>query len=210
LSIAGECDLDVYILSLIGVDDNSLRELFAELPARCVVLLEDIGAATCTHSRQRNVTPRKENGNLGTNKSGGELSLSALLNAIDGVGSQEGRLLIMTTNHMGHLDAALIRPGRIDMKLELGLTTRDVNAQLFGSIFRSNFSDKEKTESEKAKEKTALKQLAADFAARVPEYKFSPADIQLFLLGYRQSPAMAVQNVREWVELKGHTTRENP
>jgi chaperone BCS1 len=214
LSIAGECDLDVYILSLTDVDDNSLRELFAELPTRCVVLLEDIDAATATHSRQRDVTPRKENGNFGNKKSGGELSLSALLNAIDGVGSQEGRLLIMTTNHMEHLDAALIRPGRIDMKLELGLTTRDVNAQLFASIFRSNISDKEKSESEKGKEKTMLKQLAADFASKVPEYEFSPADIQLFLLGYRKSPAMAVQNVQEWVvkaqEQKCHTTRANP
>ena len=34
LSIAEECDLDVYILSITGVDDNSLRELFAELRVR--------------------------------------------------------------------------------------------------------------------------------------------------------------------------------
>jgi hypothetical protein len=193
------------------LDDNSLRELFAELPPRCVVLLEDIDAATCTHSRQRDVTLKRANENFSNKKSGGELSLSALLNAIDGVGSQEGRLLIMTTNHMEHLDAALIRPGRIDMKLELGLTTRGVNSQLFASIFRSNISDKEKADSEEGKEETMLKQLAADFASKVPEDEFSPADIQLFLLRYRKSPAMAVQNVQEWVVRarmeKSHTKR---
>jgi chaperone BCS1 len=85
------------------------------------------------------------------------LSLLALLNVIDSVSSQEGRLLIITTNYIEHLDTTLIRLGRIDMKLELRLTTRDVNAQLFASIFRSNISDKGKAESEKAKEKTILK-----------------------------------------------------
>lgn len=208
LSIAGECELDVYMLSLAGVDDFSLRELFAGLPPRCVVLLEDVDAATCTHSRQRDVTPRKESGSFGK-RPGGELSLSALLNAINGVGSQQGRLLIMTTNHIEHLDAALIRPGRIDMKLKLELTTRDVNAQLFASIFRKSNRDEGKAESEKAKQKMMLMQQAADFAREVPEYKFSPADIQQFLMRYRQSPGMAVQKVREWVEQNCHS-RENP
>jgi chaperone BCS1 len=53
LLIAGECDLDVYILNLSRVDDDSLDELFNKLPARCVVLLEDIDAVNSTHSRQR-------------------------------------------------------------------------------------------------------------------------------------------------------------
>jgi len=43
-------------------------------------------------------------------------SLSGLLNALYGVGSQEGRLLLMTTNYMERLDDALIRPGRVDQK----------------------------------------------------------------------------------------------
>ena len=44
------------------------------------------------------------------------LTLSGLLNAIDGVFSCHGRILIMTTNHPEVLDEALIRPGRIDGK----------------------------------------------------------------------------------------------
>lgn len=103
----------------------------------------------------------------------------------------------MTTNHIKHLDAALIRPGRIDMKVKLGLTTRDINTELFASIFGKSNSDKRKTESEEAKENAMLMQQAADFAREVPEHRFSPAEIQLFLLGYRQSPNIAVQNVRE-------------
>jgi chaperone BCS1 len=53
LSIAGYCDRDVYILSLSSVDDSSLDELFTELPARCVILLEDIDAVEAAQSRLR-------------------------------------------------------------------------------------------------------------------------------------------------------------
>jgi chaperone BCS1 len=39
------------------------------------------------------------------------VTFSGLLNALDGVGAVEGRILFMTTNHMERLDPALIRPG---------------------------------------------------------------------------------------------------
>jgi SpoVK/Ycf46/Vps4 family AAA+-type ATPase len=48
------------------------------------------------------------------------LSLSGLLNVLDGVVDSPGRLVIMTTNHPEMLDPALIRPGRVDKKLLLG------------------------------------------------------------------------------------------
>ena len=53
-------------------------------------------------------------------------------------------------------------------------------------------------------------QQVADFASEVLEDKFSLANIQRFLLRYRQSPATAVQNAQEQVEQKCYTTRENP
>lgn len=61
----------------------------------------------------------------------GRVSLSALLNVIDGVASQEGQLLIMTTNHTERLDDTLIRPRRVDMKVEFGLADRKLTACLF-------------------------------------------------------------------------------
>lgn len=51
LSIAGAFDLDIYILNVSSVGDSSLGELFTELPARCVILLEDIDAVDATQSR---------------------------------------------------------------------------------------------------------------------------------------------------------------
>jgi chaperone BCS1 len=90
------------------MNDDSLDELFTTLPARCVILLEDIDSVNATHSRRRGAVTT---GSSAKEKSEGKVSLSALLNTIGGVDSQEGRLLIMSTNHVERLDAALIRPG---------------------------------------------------------------------------------------------------
>jgi mitochondrial chaperone BCS1 len=50
LSITGCFDLNIYILNLLSINNSSLSNLFAELPLRCVVLLEDINAAAATQS----------------------------------------------------------------------------------------------------------------------------------------------------------------
>lgn len=43
------------------------------------------------------------------------ITFSGFLNALDGVTSGEERIVFMTTNHIERLDAALIRPGRVDV-----------------------------------------------------------------------------------------------
>ena len=94
-----------------------------------MVLLEDADAAGVgrEHAQER-----------GRDKYGRSLhavTLSGLLNVIDGPTSQEGRLLVMTTNHIEALDAALIRPGRIDKKVYLGHVTQHNAAKLFFRVF---------------------------------------------------------------------------
>merc|ERR1712146_291942 len=49
-----------------------------------------------------------------------KLNLSGLLNVLDGVVDSPGRIVVMTTNHPEKLDAALIRPGRINKQIHLG------------------------------------------------------------------------------------------
>ena len=197
-SIAGAYDLDIYILNISSVDDSSLGALFTELPARCVILLEDIDAVDATQSRQRGPvkTSQDETSSATKGKSQGRVSLSALLNVLDGVGSQEGRVLIMTTNHAERLDAALIRPGRVDMKLELGYTNQDINARLFCALF---MRDDTLPDGSQRGDEITLRKLMTEFANKMPEQEFSPAETQSFLLECRRSPRMAVENVQEWV-----------
>ena len=168
LSIAGACDLDIYILNISSVDESSLGELFTELPAHCVILLEDIDAADATQSRQHGTVKSGQDETISSTKakSQGRVSLSALLNVLDGVDSQDGRVLIMTTNHAECLDVALIRPGRVDMKLKLGYTNQDINARLFCALFMRDeiLSDG----SQRGADDTPRK-LMTEFASKLPE-----------------------------------------
>ena len=60
-----------------------------------------------------------------------QLTLSGLLNVLDGVVDTPGRILIMTSNHPEMLDPALIRPGRIDKNIMLGyMASTDVICML--------------------------------------------------------------------------------
>lgn len=59
------------------------------------------------------------------------ITLSGLLNAIDGVASQEGRVLILTTNHPERLSESLIRPGRVDLQVRFDLANKQQIRDLF-------------------------------------------------------------------------------
>ena len=76
----------------------------------------------------------KEPPSDGTSK----ISLSGLLNALDGVGAQEGRLLFATTNQYEALDAALRRPGRMDVHVEFKLASQHQAAGLFKRFYMPN------------------------------------------------------------------------
>jgi chaperone BCS1 len=148
-AIAGYFKLKIYIVSLnsLAMNEENLGTLFTELPKQCVVLLEDIDTAGLTHTRDNPSTTEEAKPLVtivptGTNptslpppSSGGRISLSALLNIIDGVASQEGRILIMTTNHLEKLDEALIRPGRVDMTVKFDLANTHMITTIFRSIF---------------------------------------------------------------------------
>jgi mitochondrial chaperone BCS1 len=106
-ALAGELHLKLCALSLMNpkLTDNVMADLLQRTPPRSLILLEDIDAFFNAREKQ---DPRIQ------------ISFSGLLNALDGVAAQEGRIVVLTTNHRERLDAALIRPGRIDVEVELG------------------------------------------------------------------------------------------
>jgi len=136
LSITSYFSLDIYILKLSAINEAILESLFAKLPRHCVILLEDIDAVSSNRDAETKDPRQMATGSPSQESKSGMVSLSALLNAIDGVGSQEGRILIMTTNHITRLDGALIRPGRVDKKVELGLADNTMTADLFCLVFK--------------------------------------------------------------------------
>ncbi|KAI1649430.1 BCS1 N terminal-domain-containing protein [Daldinia loculata] len=229
LALAGFFKMRIYIVSLssITANEESLASLFAELPRRCVVLLEDIDTAGLTHTREENQNQSKDDsddmvpGQLttgNTNTNNGRLSLSGLLNILDGVASQEGRVLIMTTNHLEKLDKALIRPGRVDMIVNFGLADEGMASAIFRAIFArldgdegpENTTDvplhpeeREKQEAEKAKKRAdddaRVNTLAEEFSVKMPSHEFSPAEIQGYLMKYKRDAQEAIANIDEFI-----------
>lgn len=61
--------------------------------------------------------------------------LSGLLNTLDGVASEEGQVLIMTTNYIDRINRAIIRPGHVDKMIEFGFANRQTLLGLFQFIY---------------------------------------------------------------------------
>jgi DNA polymerase III delta prime subunit len=148
------------------------------------------------------------------------VSFSGLLNAIDGVASHEGRILIMTTNHRERLDSALIRPGRVDVQIEFGYAAKETLSEIFRELYkeiggRSSISlasggklfDKKQQNPEPA-EKERVRQLADSFSERIPANRFTPAEIQGYLMSYKGQPEKALSNIDKWVLEKTKVERE--
>ena len=138
------------------MDDTTLQIQVKNLPARCVILFEDINATGIVRERTMapppleeeddsdddeeeeeeeeegeesspestnswNVRPKKKSRKVDSRKkklppppSRTKVTLSGLLNTLDGPGSREGHIVILTTNAPDSLDEALYRPGRVD------------------------------------------------------------------------------------------------
>ncbi|KAG6899496.1 hypothetical protein C0993_009718 [Termitomyces sp. T159_Od127] len=158
-AIAGQLMLDIYVVSLSAswISDSTLTTLMGRVPARCILLLEDLDAAFVRSSTREGNKQEKEKkegpepeGSNNSNSSGmrrsrrhdhlsdvNTLSLSGLLNALDGVAAAEGRLLFATTNHLDRLDPALSRPGRMDVWIEFKNASKWQAEALFRNFFPS-------------------------------------------------------------------------
>lgn len=157
-----------------------------------------------------------------------KISLAGLLNIIDGAASNEGRVLIMTTNYPEKLDSALIRPGRVDLQIKFTLAMREQIQEIFRRMY-SNEADTKKNkepskESAKKKKKPVrtgtstppvvpmsrplfatlpperLADMSKQFAESLPADTFSPAEIQGYLLMRKTDPEGALAGVKEWKE----------
>ncbi|KZP19917.1 hypothetical protein FIBSPDRAFT_1023946 [Athelia psychrophila] len=161
-AIAGELMLDIYTLSLLSswISDGILTILMSRVPARCIVLLEDLDAAftrSVTRDSDSTGTPsggknkdrdeesigpmappsssrsrRSREANLSDVNT---LALSGLLNALDSVAASEGRILFATTNHLERLDPALNRPGRMDVWVDFRNASKWQAEALFRNFF---------------------------------------------------------------------------
>ncbi len=124
-AVAGEAGVPFFIISgsdfvemFVGVGASRVRDLFEEAKkkAPCIVFIDEIDAV----GRQRGA-------GLGGGHDEREQTLNQLLVEMDGFAANEGVIVLAATNRPDVLDKALLRPGRFDRQIVVGLP--DVKAR---------------------------------------------------------------------------------
>ncbi|KAK9419481.1 hypothetical protein SUNI508_07456 [Seiridium unicorne] len=196
-ALAGHFQLALCVLNLPAVHgDTDLEKLFVKIPTRCIVLIEDIDAVVLDREKKKSMLYNQETDaeKAGTPKrKHGACTLSGLLNVLDGVTAQQGRIVLMTTNHAENLDAALIRPGRVDRTFFLGKIKKETAKKMFLAMFAPG-----STADRPAPAETIMQ--ASEFAELVPEDTLTPAYLQSFFLVNLKAPEEAIASFPEWLE----------
>ncbi|PNH01200.1 Mitochondrial chaperone BCS1 [Tetrabaena socialis] len=118
MAIASELRRPLAIFNVDSLRDDTFIELISSRPNDAVLMFEDVDVLF------------KE-----SKKDSGGMTLSTLLNSLDGVLHPSGALVFLTTNHIDRLDSALTRPGRLDYVVEIGYSTPEQRVALWQAIF---------------------------------------------------------------------------
>ncbi|ORZ30514.1 P-loop containing nucleoside triphosphate hydrolase protein [Catenaria anguillulae PL171] len=233
VAVAGALGLPIYVLNLgsRALNDSNVLDLLIDAPPKCILLLEDIHCLFKTDSAPTTTIPQSvEQAASAEAKDGGytftqpemasNVSLSTLLNILDGVIASEGRLLFMTTNSTA-LDPAIIRPGRIDRKIYLGNASPAVAASLARRFLRSaeGVNEADAKAAERALAQAVAKEVVHGAESQVAvmdesdellakelqlpvkslhlESRLSPAQVVGFLMRYRRDALGAISNLHE-------------
>ena len=190
------CKRHIHTMNLASVEsDEQLTELMKNIKwNETVLVFEDIDAmndiirsrksknkeekgeekhsSSRSRSRSRSRSPKNERHTVKEEEpKRSKLTLSGLLNAIDGVCECNGRIIIMTTNYPEVLDEALIRPGRCDRKYLFDNCDKSQIVDLYEMFFNEKIDEKQ-----------------FDFDAK----NYSPAHITSTFLRYRNEPEKAL------------------
>src|SRR5215469_8231428 len=131
-AVAAHFALSVYCVHLSEFNDRSLMAAVSQIPRDSVLLFEDIDCMKGGQKRESTGTEKQDGKKESANNG---VTLSGLLNVLDGFFAPTGVLFMMTTNHVEALDPALLRPGRIDYKLYLGKASDSQKLDLYLRFF---------------------------------------------------------------------------
>ena len=134
-AVAAHFGLSVYCVNLTEFNDRSLMAAVSQVPKDSVLLFEDIDCMKSGQKRELASSSDKQDGKREKESVQNGVTLSGLLNVLDGFFAPTGVLFMMTTNHMEALDPALLRPGRIDYKLYLGKAPDEQKVDLYLRFF---------------------------------------------------------------------------
>jgi chaperone BCS1 len=129
-----------YVINLTEFNDRTLKTAMNDVPENSVILFEDIDCMKAGNRRpDSNEWIEDQPSSIATEKAnpaaGFAVTLSGLLNVLDGFHAPENVVYVMTTNRVEALDPALLRPGRIDYRLFMGDASESQGIELYCRFF---------------------------------------------------------------------------
>jgi chaperone BCS1 len=138
--LAANFGMSIYAVNLTEFNDRSLKSAINDVPEYSVILFEDIDCMKTGNARpqaedwaRKHVPSNVNEKNDPADRFG--VTLSGLLNVLDGFNAPENALFVMTTNRIETLDEALLRPGRVDYKLLMGEAAESQKIELYLRFF---------------------------------------------------------------------------
>ena len=116
-TIASEFDKSVYVINISQLGDSTFEKAITTVPANSIIIIEDFDSCEATHSR----IEKDDNEDNTEKEKDKAISLTTILNTLDGIISLNGTIIFMTTNHIEKIDSALLRKGRVDEIYEIPL-----------------------------------------------------------------------------------------
>lgn len=132
--LAAKFGLSIYAVNLTDFNDRTLKNAINEVPQNSVILFEDIDCMKATGRRREAENDSKSDRRDELAERLG-VTLSGLLNVLDGFHAPDNVVFVMTTNKVEELDSALMRPGRIDYKLFMGEAAEIQKVELYRRFF---------------------------------------------------------------------------
>lgn len=191
-----------------------MEEVFQSLPRKCILLLEDIDCVGVKRkpSFETSANDVRQTGNTATGlrshrpaAHGAKISLSGILNAIDGASSPEGRLLIMTRVDRVIQFAQLDKQNLERMFLAMYPSAAIIHPTTLGQGAGHGLSFPEMERTEKTTQGdleqhiAEMDRLASDFATTLPSGIFTAAEIQGYLISSKRAPGTAVEKFSSWL-----------
>ncbi|MDL2319617.1 ATP-dependent zinc metalloprotease FtsH [Alistipes sp. OttesenSCG-928-B03] len=129
-AVAGEANVPFFSMSgsdfvemFVGVGASRVRDLFkqAKEKAPCIVFIDEIDAIGRARGKNVGYSSNDEREN----------TLNQLLTEMDGFGTNSGVIILAATNRADILDKALMRAGRFDRQIEVGLPELNERREIF-------------------------------------------------------------------------------
>ena len=105
------------------------------------------------------------------------ITLDDILNIWDGIYENPGRILIVTSNHYDSLDPALIRPGRIDIKLTMKELSKSCVQEIYEHLYEKSIPNK--------------------YKKMIPDYKYTPAKLMNIFINHQNNSSEFLKIITE-------------